>query len=221
MKVLVACEESQEVTKAFRRYGHQAFSSDLKDCTGGHPEWHIKGDATKLLNEDFDLLIAHPPCPFLTNAAAHLLFKNGELNIERYEKGLKAKELFEKFLNCNIPLKCIENPVPSKVFGLPQYTQIIHPYFFGSPLKKRTALWLRELPPLIPTNIIRNATPALKSTWFNSGGKDRSTIRSKTNPAIADAMARQWGELKLKITADSITTYTELERLMLFDTRLL
>lgn len=120
MKILVACEESQEVTKEFRKKGHEAYSCDIIECSGGHPEWHLQVDALELLKMDWDMILAFPPCTYLTNAGARHLWKNHELNQERYAKGLEAKEFFMKFYNADCPRIAIENPTPSKIFGLPK-----------------------------------------------------------------------------------------------------
>lgn len=169
MKILVACEESQRVCTAFRERGHEAYSCDIQECSGGHPEWHIRGDALEalkggiILTDDWvmhdigkwDMLIAHPPCTYLSNAGACRLFKKIDgvswINADRFYKGLKAKEFFLKFLHADIPRIAIENPVPSRVFCLPQYTQIIQPYFFGDPYEKKTCLWLKGISPLEET----------------------------------------------------------------------
>lgn len=116
MRVLVACEESQTVCKAFRARGHEAYSADLQPCSGGHPEWHIQGDATDLLDDGWHLLIAHPPCTYLSNAGARHLYAGGELNESRYQKGLEGRRLFMKFWEAPIPKVCVENPVPSSIF---------------------------------------------------------------------------------------------------------
>lgn len=194
MRVLVACEESQEVTKAFRNLGHEAFSCDIQDCSGGHPEWHIKDDVLNIINNKWDIMIAHPPCTFLSIAGARHLYKKGELNIERYEKGLVAKEFFMKLFNANIKYICIENPTPLKIFDLPMFSQVVQPYEFGHPFSKRTLLWLKGLPALLPTDIIwqKNVKTTKESDWFNKGGLDRQKNRSKTFEGIAVAMAEQW-----------------------------
>ena len=124
-RVLIACEESQAVCKEFRALGFEAFSCDILDCSGGHPEWHIKGDVLEIINQDWDLIIAHPPCTFLSNAAACRLFPKGKLNQERYKKGLEAKEFFMKLLNASCKYIVVENPVHSKIFDLPPYSQQI------------------------------------------------------------------------------------------------
>lgn len=194
MKVLVACEESQEVCKAFRELGHEAYSCDIQECSGGHPEWHLKQDVLPLLDEEWDLIIAHPPCTYLSNAGARHLYPQGLLNMERYKKGLEAKEFFMKFFTCNCKKVCIENPLPSKVFNLPDYSQVIQPYEFGHPYKKKTLLWLKNLPRLKPTCIVEcPQSTKVAGNWFNAGGKDRQKNRAKTFPGIAKAMAEQWG----------------------------
>lgn len=235
MKVLVACEESQAVCKEFRRLGHEAYSCDIIECSGGHPEWHIQGDALELLNPSrqtipgddwygfkfrtqdgvlhciegkWDLLVAFPPCTFLSNAGACRLYpKKGQLDIERYKKGLKAKEFFLKFLNADCPRIVVENPVSSKVFEMPPHTQEFHPYQFDTerehPWTKKTRLWIRGgLNPLVPTT--PDAVPDGPYCPARTGRKNRSKYgaakrgedaknRAKTFPGIARAMAEQWG----------------------------
>lgn len=151
MNVLIACEESQRVCTAFRERGHNAFSCDIQPCSGGHPEWHIQGDALAILNggeiitmdkivhniEHWDMLIAHPPCTYLSNAGARFLYPKGQLNEERLRKGLEAKDFFLRFLWSNIPKIAVENPIPSSVYMMPKYTQMIQPYMFGHPFKKK------------------------------------------------------------------------------------
>lgn len=202
MRVLVACEESQTVCKAFRELGHEAYSCDIQECSGGHPEWHIKGDVLPLLNNKWDLIIAHPPCTYLSNAGARWLYAGGKLNEDRYKKGLDGKEFFLKFLNANCDHVAIENPIPSSVYDLPQYTQVIQPYEYGEPWSKKTCLWLKGLPILCPTEIVSDYKPFCSSGSYSKshdpkykgasrkGGSAKS--RSKTFPGIAKAMAEQW-----------------------------
>ena len=156
MRVLIACEESQEVCKAFRSLGHEAYSCDLQDCSGGHPEWHIKADALEMIKMTWDLIIAHPPCTYLSTAGAlHLL--NADHSIkdeERYRRGLEAKEFFMKIYNADCPRIAIENPAPIALFDLPKHHQIIEPYMFGDAWKKRTFLWLKNLPILFGTEVV-------------------------------------------------------------------
>lgn len=204
MKILVACEESQAVTKAFRQRGHKAFSADIIPCSGGHPEWHIQGDVTPLIKERWDMIIAFPPCTYLSNAGANRLYPHkGELNLERYEKGIRAKDFFMLFYTAQCDKIAIENPIPMKVYKLPPYTQIIQPFEHGHPYSKKTCLWLKGLPKITPT---KNVTENIIS-WVSGGSKDPkgnprkqsgTTIRdaktrSKTFPGIAEAMALQWG----------------------------
>lgn len=114
MRVLVACEESQEVCKAFRARGHEAYSCDIQDCSGGHPEWHIKADTLEMIKMKWDLIIAHPPCTYLTTCGSPLVFnKDGSIkNRERYEKGLEAADFFMRFINADQPKIAVENPFP-------------------------------------------------------------------------------------------------------------
>lgn len=212
MKVLVACEESQRVCTAFRERGHEAYSCDIIDQSGGHPEWHIMQDVLPLLNgscefettdgikhkinSKWDLIIAHPPCTYLSNVGSpHLFNKNHEIkDRKRYLKGLKAKEFFMNFINADCEKIVVENPTPMRIWGLPKYTQAIQPYYFGNPFKKRTCLWIKGVEPLKPTDICENAEPTtVAGNWYNKAGKDRARIRSKTFPGIAKAMAEQWG----------------------------
>lgn len=204
LRVLVACEESQAVCKAFRELGHKAYSCDLQECSGGHPEWHIKGDALKVLNLPiWDLVIAHPPCTYLSNAGARFLYPKGVLNEERYKKGLEGKDFFMQFFNAKCAHIAIENPVASKIYGLPKHSQEIQPYMFGHPFKKKTRLWLKGLPQLKPTNIVNvSESTKVAGNWFNKGGKERQKNRSKTFEGIARAMATQWSEYILKELED-------------------
>ena len=194
MHILVACEESQEVCKAFRALGHEAYSCDIEPCSGGHPEWHLQVDATELLKMRWDMILAFPPCTYLSNAGAKHLFRCGVLNKERYQKGLEAKEFFLKFLNADCPRICVENPVSSRIYEMPPHTQEVQPWMFGHPVKKKTRLWMRGLPPLKPTNIVEPEVGCHEAgTWFMKGGRDRQKNRAKTFPGLAKAMAEQWG----------------------------
>lgn len=205
MKVLVACEESQAVTKEFRKRGHEAYSCDIEPCSGGHPEWHLQVDAIELLKIKWDMIIAFPPCTYLSNAGACRLYpKKGQIDQARYEKGLKAKEFFMAFYNSDCEKVVIENPVSSKVFKMPQWTQEIQPYQFGHPFTKKTRLWVRGVPYLKETNVIEPTGPYIpagtsrkdKSKYGASRCGGASKARSKTFPGIAKAMAEQWGGIK-------------------------
>ena len=222
MKVLVACEESQAVTIELRILGHEAYSCDVQACSGGFPEWHIKGDVLPLVNghcsfrtmdgllhvidKEWDMIIAFPPCTYLSNAGACHLFRGGVLNLDRYNKGLEAKAFFMAFYNANCPRIAIENPVSSKIFEMPPHSQEIQPYQFDPdsihPYTKKTRIWIRgNLPRLTPTS--PNAKPV--GPWVPSGtgrkqrdkygaakrGEDAKN-RAKTFKGIAQAMAMQW-----------------------------
>lgn len=220
MRILIACEESQAVCKAFRAKGHEAYSCDIIDCSGGHPEWHIKQDVLPLLNGNctfqdceggwhtidgkWDMIIAHPPCTYLSNAGACRLYpKKGQLNEERYKKGLEAKDFFMQFFWADCDKVVVENPIPSKIYKLPEYTQIIQPFEHGHPYTKKTCLWIRGVNPLQPTNIVEPIGPYVcgnSEIWKKQAakgvvyGKEKSAKhRSKTFPGIAQAMADQWG----------------------------
>ena len=203
MKVLVACEESQAVCKAFRALGHEAYSCDIQPCSGGHPEWHLQVDALEMLKLKWDLIIAHPPCTYLTNAGARWLYAGHKLCADRYKKGLEGKAFFMALYNADCPKIAVENPIPSAIFELPPYSQVIQPYEYGHPYSKKTCLWLKGLPKLEPTQIIREHVPYITSGTYSrthdekykgasrKGGSSKS--RSKTFPGIAKAMAEQWG----------------------------
>lgn len=205
MKILIACEESQAVCKEFRALGHEAYSCDILPCSGGHPEWHIQGDVLEQLDKEWDMMIAFPPCTYLSNAGAARLYpKKGQLNQERYKKGLEGKEFFMKFLDAPIEKIAVENPIQSSVYGIRKYTQTIQPYEHGHPFSKKTCLWLKNLPKLQPTNIVTENI----ISWVSGGSKDGkgnprkqsgtkhrdSLTRSKTFLGIAKAMADQWGK---------------------------
>jgi hypothetical protein len=201
MRVLLACEESQTVTKEFRALGHEAYSCDILPTSGDNPEWHIQGDVTNHLKDGWDMIIGFPPCTYMTNGGAVRMYpKKGQIDPDRYEKAMEAKEFFMAIYNAPAKHIAIENPLPMKIVGLPDRTQLIHPYQFGDPYSKKTCLWLKNLPQLIPTNVLTEYQP-----FINGGGgrMDRahyknkkfavgSIARSKTFPGIAKAMAQQW-----------------------------
>ena len=205
MRILVACEESQAVTKELRRLGHEAYSCDLQSCGGGYPSWHLKVDALELLKMKWDMIIAHPPCTYLTTAGAIRLYSKDHAiaDEERYEKGLEAARFFMAFYNADCPRIAVENPVPMKCFNLPPYSQIIEPFMFGDPWRKRTCLWLKGLPPLIPTvspvepmglwvgSTSKRRDPTIAERYILHSNRDQKR-RSKTFPGVARAMAEQW-----------------------------
>lgn len=237
MKVLIACEESQRVCTAFRERGFEAYSADIQEPSGGHPEWHILGDVLKVLNggefstmngvkhsvDKWDLLIAHPPCTYLSNAGACRLYKviNGKTYIERerFEKGMDAKDFFFRFYDAKCEHIAVENPVPSAVYRMPPYTQTIQPYEYGHPYSKKTCLWLRGLPKIKPSNLLSEYKPYVScGTSHNKGNKDKAgvsrsggaaKVRSKTFEGIAQAMAQQWGDFLLGKTDRQLSLFEE------------
>lgn len=202
IKLLVACEESQTVTIAFRNLGIEAYSCDIQECSGGYPEWHLKTDAIQeAYSGKYNFMIAHPPCTYLSKAGARWMYPTaGNIDPIRYEKAMEGRAFFMKLLQAPIKYKAIENPTPLKVCNLPRYTQVIQPYEYGEPYSKRTLLWLDNLPKLKPTKILNNFTPFLPS---NTGGLSRGQKGSRgiaknakeasvTFKGIAEAMATQW-----------------------------
>jgi hypothetical protein len=221
VKVLVACEESQTVCKAFRERGHEAYSCDIQEPSGGHPEWHILGDAMKAIEggqivtmdgktheiRKWDLLIAHPPCTYLTVTGNRWfdISRYGGKAVQRYKDREEAADFFMRFVKCNSPKVAIENPIGYMSTAYQKPTQIIHPYMFGAPARKATCLWLKGLPKLIPTDIVEPEIIHYKNgngtdnPWhmetMKLPPKERAKERSKTFPGIAAAMAEQWGSL--------------------------
>ena len=209
MKVLAACEESQAVTIELRRLGHEAYSCDIEPCSGGHPEWHLQCDALEMLKMRWDMIIAFPPCTYITTAGATRLFNKDHTikDIERRAKGEAAADFFKTLFAADCPKVAIENPVPMRIFGLPPYSQVIEPYMFGDPWRKRTCLWLRGLPPLRATDIVvpeglwvgstsKRRDPTIKQRYKLHSNRDPKR-RAKTFPGIARAMAEQWaGNMK-------------------------
>lgn len=226
MRVLVACEESQEVCKAFRERGHEAYSCDIQHCAlWNHLEWHIVEDVRQIIGGGcsfttvdgkahtiegtWDLIIAHPPCTYLSNMGAQHLYMGTDrvrrqndvfrlMNEERVRSAIRARDFFLLMLNAPSEHVCVENPVPSKIWQLPPPTQMIEPWQYGEPYKKRTYLWLKGLPALEPTKIVEP-----KYLWIDGGhakhtkmekfGFRDSKKRARTFPGIARAMAEQWG----------------------------
>lgn len=202
MRVLVACEESQAVTKELRRLGHEAYSCDVQECSGGYPEWHLQQDVIPLLAEPWDMIIAFPPCTDLAvSGARHFAKKRADGRQQR------SIEFFMRFANVDCPKVAIENPIGIMSSHYRKPDQIIQPYQFGDHARKSTCLWLKGLPKLIPTNIVdpgeivRGGFSVGASLNYarDENGKiipwnDPRTakIRSKTFPGIARAMAEQW-----------------------------
>jgi len=198
-RVLVACEESQEVTKSFRRLGFEAYSCDIQECSGGHPEWHIQDNVLNHLEEDWDLMIGHPECTYLANSGVSWLHKDPS----RWDKLDLGAQFFKTLMESDIPRIALENPIPHKYaverIGR-KYNQIIQPWMFGHAETKATCLWLKNLPSLQETNNVKEHMLTLPRKerlrlHYLPPSKDRAKIRSKTYSGIADAIARQYGGL--------------------------
>ena len=221
MNVLVACEESQAVCKEFRKKGHDAYSCDLLECSGGRPEWHIKGDVLRLLNGacsfetmdgqahsvsgHWDMIIAFPPCTYLTVTGNRWfnIDRYGEKAIQRYKDRKDAIDFFMAFANADCEKISIENPVGIMSSEWKKPNQIINPWQFGDAFEKKTCLWLKGLPELTPTNIVEipprkkfdsgKTMPSWYAGAWHLPKEERAKLRSKTFPGIAKAMAEQWG----------------------------
>ena len=221
MKVLIACEESQRVCTAFRERGHEAYSCDIIECSGGHPEWHIMQDVLPLLNGNcrfrtvdgvehcvdgkWGLIIAFPPCTYLTVTGNRWfnVEKYGEKAVQRHKHREEAVRFFMAFANAKCDKIAIENPVGVMSTEWRKPNQIINPFEFGDPYEKKTCLWLKGLPNLKPTDIVEvphrtkydsgKSMPAWYADLWHLPKEERSKARSKTFPGIAKAMAEQWG----------------------------
>jgi hypothetical protein len=234
MKVLIVCEESQAVTKEFRNLGHEAYSCDIQSCSGGHPEWHynidvfkvIKNKGGKLQNgkekfvDDWDLMIAHPPCTYLSVSGARWYYHPDDKHLpteerrphprfpNRAEHREEAVEFFMKLAKAPIKRIAVENPVSIISTRWRKPNQIVQPYMFGDEATKTTCLWLENLPALLPTEIVgRGERVKFKSgkshpKWYSDAlskaknTEERRRLRSKTFPGFATAMAEQWGSLE-------------------------
>ena len=204
MRILVACEESQAVTKELRKLGHEAFSCDILEQSGGHPEWHIKGDAVKeAYSGKYDMMICFTPCTHLAvSGARHFKEKIAD---GRQQQGI---DLFMSFVNAPIEKIAIENPIGIMSTNYKKPNQIIQPWMFGDKAQKSTCLWLKGLPNLEPTDIVekgeffeftsKKGVKKRMAMWYYKALQDaktpaeRSTLRSKTFEGIAKAMANQW-----------------------------
>lgn len=221
MDILVACEESQRVTIELRKLGHNAYSCDVQDCSGDHPEWHIKDDVLKYINGEccfktmdgyhhikygrWDMIVAFPPCTYLSKCCNKLYNEDryGEKAVKRKEMREDAVKFFMKIVNADCDKIAIENPVGVMSTRYRKPDQIIQPYMFGEPYEKMTCLWLKGLPQLTPTDIVE-PEPRVKyrstsqAKWFDDASRltkeERSKVRSKTFKGVAEAMAHQWGK---------------------------
>ncbi len=215
MKVLIACEESQTITKTFRNKGIEAYSCDLVDCSGGYPEWHIKDDVRNVIRyEDWDMMIAHPPCTYLSVSGARWFYHPDDSHLpteerrphpkfpNRKQKQQEAIDFVKGLYNADIEKVCIENPVGVLSTQWQKPDQIIQPYEFGEPHAKKTCLWLKNLPKLKPTEIVEpeyvehkngKRTPKWYFDALSLSPDERAKVRSKTFQGIATAMVAQWG----------------------------
>lgn len=196
MRVLVACEYSGKVREAFRKKGHEAWSCDLLP-SDDNSDFHIQGDVTELLKQPWDLMVAHPPCTYITNSGVSWLHKD----VTRWPKLFDATQFFRLLLEADVEKICVENPIPHKYareWIHSNYTQIVHPYMFGHKEQKATCLWLKGLPELIETDNVKVDMMKLSKKererlHYLPPSEDRWKLRSETYQGIADAMAEQWG----------------------------
>jgi site-specific DNA-cytosine methylase len=204
MRILVACEESQALTNRFRELGHEAFSCDILPCSGGHPEWHLQQDVSDLLNQKWDMIIAFPPCTYLTVTGNRWFNIDlyGEKAVQRHKDREEAIKFFLKFADADCDFIAIENPVGIMSSEWRKPDQIINPYEFGDPYEKKTCLWLKRLPPLKATNVVKpeprkefkscKTMPGRYAYAWKLPKDERAKLRSKTFQGIAQAMTTQW-----------------------------
>ena len=210
MRILIACEESQTIANAYRKMGREAYSCDILPCSGGHPEYHILNDAiTEAYSGNYDLMIAHPPCTYLAVSGNRWLYnKNGSKNTERWANRKLALEFVQKLMDAPIEKIAIENPISVISSQIRKPDQIVHPYMFGDKASKSTCFWLKNLPPLIPTNIVdkgefvefisKKGKKKRQAKWYYDAlstaktTEERRKLRSKTFPGMANAIAQQW-----------------------------
>jgi hypothetical protein len=209
MRILVACEESQAITKELRALGHEAFSCDLLPCSGGHPEWHLQQDVFEVIEQGWDMMIAHPPCTYLAVSGARWLYnKDGSKNEERWRNQAEALDFVQRLMDAPIDKIAIENPVSVISSHIRKPDQIVHPWMFGDKASKSTCLWLKNLPKLEPTDIVekgefiefisKKGIKKRQPKWYFDALKEaktpaeRRTLRSKTFKGMAQAIAKQW-----------------------------
>ena len=209
MRILVACEESQAVTKELRKLDHEAFSCDLLPCSGGYPKWHYQQDVFEVIDKGWDMMIAHPPCTFLAVSGARWLYnKDGSKNEERWKNQAEALDFVQRLMDAPIDKIAIENPISVISSNIRKPEQIIQPWMFGDKAQKSTCLWLKNLPLLEPTDIVekgefiefisKKGVKKKQPKWYFDALKnaktpeERRTLRSKTFKGIAEAMAKQW-----------------------------
>lgn len=221
MRVLVACEESQAITKAFRKRGVEAFSCDILPPSGGHPEWHIQGDAVATAySGGWDLMIAHPPCTYLAVSGARWLYnEDGSRNEERWKNQEEALDFVKTLMDAPIEHIAIENPISVISSNIRKPDQIVHPWMFGDKASKATCLWLKNLDPIQPTDVVergeffewvdkKSGKTKRQPMWYYKAlseaktPEQRRTLRSKTFDGMANAIADQFiNQLKSKDNA--------------------
>jgi hypothetical protein len=223
-KILVACEESQAITKEFRALGYEAFSCDLLPSSGGHPEWHIQGDVFKIINDGWDLMIAHPPCTFLSASGSGWLYHPDDKNLptqarrphpkypNRIQDRDEAVEFVKKIYESDIPYIAIENPIGMLSSQWRKPDQIVQPWMFGDEANKSTCFWLKGLPLLMPTDVVgkgeffewvdgKSGKLKRQPMWYYKAlseaktPEQRRTLRSKTFQGMAKAIAYQWSQV--------------------------
>lgn len=223
-KILIACEESQAITKEFRALGHEAFSCDILPCSGGHPEWHIQGDVFGVIDQNWDLMIAHPPCTFLSSSGASWYYHPDDKHLPSSERRphprypnreferQSAIEFVIKLYESNIPRIAIENPIGSLSTAWRKPDQIIQPWMFGDSANKSTCLWLKNLPLITPTDVVdkgeffewvdgKSGKLKRQPMWYYKAlsqaktPAERRTLRSKTFQGMAKAIANQWSKV--------------------------
>ena len=218
MRVLIACEESQAICKAFRDEGHEAFSCDILPCSGGHPEWHLHGDVFDFVNDGWDLMIAHPPCTYLAVSGAKWYYHPDDKELpfterrphprfpDRRKHQQEALDFVQKLMDVDIPRIAVENPISVISSKIRKPDQIIQPWMFGDEAMKSTCLWTKNLPKLEPTKIVGKGEMVTYGSgnrmqkWYvdaltnSKTPEERRTMRSKTFPGIAKAIATQWGD---------------------------
>lgn len=206
MKILIACEESQTITNLYREKGYEAYSCDILDCSGGNPQWHLKGDAlTYAYSGDFNMMIAHPPCTYLAVSGARWMYnKDGSVNQERLSNQNKALDFVKKLMNAPIDRIAVENPVSVISSKIRKPDQIVHPYWFGDKASKSTCLWLKNLPLLTATNMVDKGEKVYYKSgkshpkWYadalakSKTPEERRKLRSKTFKGMAKAITEQW-----------------------------
>mgnify|MGYP003675273513 FL=1 len=220
MKILIACEESQTITKKFRELGHEAFSCDLLPCSGGHPEWHFQEDIFKVIDKGWDIMIAHPPCTYLAVSGARWMYHPDDNKLpfnhrrphpkhpNRRKQQADALDFVQRLMDAPIAKIAIENPISVISSKIRKPDQIVHPWMFGDKASKSTCLWLKNLPELVPTDIVdkgefvefisKKGVKKKQPKWYFDALKnakssaERSTLRSKTFKGLAQAMANQW-----------------------------